>query len=471
MWKRLRPVSPRPTARTDAGSRAVAPAWLTVAVGALAVASLLVGAAAWMTARLAEREFTEIAMQRSEEYLHRLAMTFDGAAAPGVEQHRLLDPLEPSPHEILVARILSPNAVVLKTSVADEIGRRLDVTPPTTASPGVVWRTMSSGAHPGVVRLARPVLNEPRCFSCHDPQASLLGFVSLDVSPEPSHSVLPFWALSGAAGTTALSSLVLVGLVWRRRAGDLDPALPLVASLAVAGHHAGQLLRTGRLAALGELTSRIAHEVKTPLAAIGSAVQVLARGFPEEDPRREISEEILVEVRRLQHMVRGVLDAASLSPYPVVADVRAPLERTLFLVKAMAREQGTTIVEHLGLGLPPLFIDPRQLQQVLLNLAMNGLQALGSSGTVTVSAVSSSTGRWVDITVEDNGPGIAAENQQRIFEPFYTTKRDGTGLGLTIVRQIVEAHGGRITVDSRPGAGTRFTVRLFAAPQVGRDES
>ena len=132
----------------------------------------------------------------------------------------------------------------------------------------------------------------------------------------------------------------------------------------------------------------------------------------------------------------------------------------------MAKDQGTAVVERLGPGLPPLRIDPRQLQQVLLNLAMNALQALGTAGTVTVSAVPDPAGRWVDIAVEDTGPGITAENQRRIFEPFYTTKRDGTGLGLTIVSQIVEAPGGRITVESRPGAATRFTVRLFAAPRV-----
>lgn len=452
--------------------RGAPPAWLTVAVCGLALTSLLLGAAAWTTGRLVERELAELAVQRSEEYLHRLATIFSEAPAPGVEQHRPFDPFEPSPHQVLVARILSPGAVVLKTSVADEIGRRLDMPPAMLPSPGVVWRALSPAGRPGIIRLVRPVLNEPRCFACHERHVTLLGFVSLDVSPGQRHSAVPFWTLSGAAGTTALSSLVLLGLMWRRRPRLLDQALRPAANHAAAGHHDGQLLRTGRLAALGELTSSIAHEVKTPLAGIGSAVQVLARGFPEGDPRREISEEILGEVRRLQHMVRGVLDAASLSPTPVVADVRAPLERTLLLVRAMAREQGTAVVERLAPGLPPLRIDPRQLQQVLLNLAMNGLQALETAGTVTVSAVPGPAADWVDIAVEDTGPGIAAEHQPRIFDPFFTTKRDGTGLGLTIVRQIVEAHGGRITVESRPGAGTRFTVRLFAAPQTaGRLES
>lgn len=450
----------------------MAPGWLAVAVGALAVAGLLVGAATWMTARAVERELTEIAVQRSEEYLHRLAMAFSEVTAPVVKPHRLLDPLQPSPHHVRAARVLSPSAVVLKASVTDEIGRRLDVTPTVTAPPGVVWRAaLSPGAPAGVIRLARPVLNEPRCFSCHDAQAAVLGFVSLDVSPEPAGLAVPFWALSGAAGTTALSSLLLVGLVWRRRPGraSLDPVPGPVVSRAAAGHHDAQLLRTGRLAALGELTSSIAHEVKTPLAGIGAAVQVLARGFPEDDPRREISEDILGEVRRLQQMVRGVLDAASLSRNPVLADVRAPLERTLFLVRAMARDQATTVVEQLAPNLPPLRIDTRQLQQVLLNLAMNALQALKTAGTVTVSAGPGPAGRWVDITVQDTGPGIAVADRQRIFEPFYTTKSDGTGLGLTIVRQIVEAYGGRITVESHPGRGTSFTVRLFASPALPGD--
>ncbi len=471
MWRRSQPGSRRPTDPTETTTRAAPPAWPTLAVGALAGVSLLVGAAAWMSARLVERELAEITVQRSEEYLHRLAMAFGDTVFTGVDRHRLLGAFPSSPHQILVTRVLSPSAVVIKTSATDEIGRRIDVTPAVTGLANGVGR-WSPQARPGVIRLARPVLNEPRCFPCHGPTASVLGFVSLDVSPAPPRAALPFWALSGAAGTTAVTSLLLVGLVWRRRPGrPAGHSVALSVGSEAAREHDGQLLRAGRLAALGELTSSIAHEVKNPLAGIGSAVQVLARGFPEGDPRREISEEILGEVRRLQYMVRGVLDAASLSPDPIVADVRAPLERTLFLVRAMAKDQGTLVVERLAPSLPHLRIDPRQLQQVLLNLAMNGLQALGKGGAVTISAVAGPAGSWVDITVEDTGPGITVENQPRIFEPFYTTKRDGTGLGLTIVRQIVETHGGRITVDSRPGLGTRFTVRLFAAPQVGSDGS
>ena len=239
MSRRSQPGSPRPTAPTEAGSHGSPPAWLTVAVCGLAVASLLVGAAAWMTARLVERELAEVAVQRSEEYLHRLAAIFSEGPAAGAEQHRLREPFEPSPHQILVARILSPGAVVLKTSVADEIGRRLDMPPAMPPSPGVVWRARSPGGQPGVIRLVRPVLNEPRCFSCHERQASLLGFVSLDVSPGQSHSALPFWTLSGAAGTTALSSLVLLGLLWR---WPLEAAarLAVAASAAAVGGYGAQ---------------------------------------------------------------------------------------------------------------------------------------------------------------------------------------------------------------------------------------
>lgn len=477
MWTRSRPGSPAPTAGTETGSHAAPPRWLLVAVGALAVASLGLGVAAWMTARLVERELVEVAVQRSEDHLHRLATVFGELGVPGAKHHRLPDPLQPSPHHVLAARVLSPGAVVLKTSVTDEIGRRLDVAPALTAPAGVVWRAPATATRPGIIRLTRPVSNEPRCFSCHDSQLSVLGFVSLDVAPDHTNAAVPFWALSGAAGTTAtLSSLLLVGLAWRSGTrgrsvrSTTGLGIGIAATSVSAGHHDVQLLRTGRLAALGELMSRIAHEVKTPLTGIGAAVQVLARGFAEDDPRREISEEILAEVRRLQHVVRGVLDAASVSPNLVVADLRAPLERTLFLVRTMARDQGTTLVEELGPELPPIRIDTRQLQQVVLNLAMNALQAVQQAGTVTVSAVPGPAHRWLDITVQDTGPGIHVEDQQRIFEPFYTTKRDGTGLGLTIVRQIVEAHGGRITVESRPAAGTCFTVRLFStAPAPGED--
>jgi two-component system sensor histidine kinase HydH len=144
-------------------------------------------------------------------------------------------------------------------------------------------------------------------------------------------------------------------------------------------------------------------------------------------------------------------------------DVGNLIDHVVSLVSADATGQGIDIQVDVAADMPSFRLDPNQATQALLNLMLNAIMALDTGGTIAIHATACHAGQAVCIQVEDNGPGIAADLQDRIFEPFYTTRQQGTGLGLAMVRKIAEQHAGEIRVDSPPPGkqtGTRFTLLL-----------
>jgi two-component system sensor histidine kinase HydH len=231
-----------------------------------------------------------------------------------------------------------------------------------------------------------------------------------------------------------------------------------------------------RLAVLGQMAAGLAHEVKNPLGAIKGAAQLLS------DPRdhsqlgraeQEFVGIILEEVDRLDRVVGSVLDYARPSKGdPGAVDLNAVVRRTV-TVLASDRADDSEIVTDLSEQLPAVRADAEQLRQVLINLVRNAVQAMGGRGTVTVrTAVRSEppsgiasvpAGEWVEVAVQDAGPGIAPQVLKNLFVPFFTTKDHGTGLGLAISQRMVEEMGGRIQVISHLGDGATFIVLLPAA--------
>lgn len=227
-----------------------------------------------------------------------------------------------------------------------------------------------------------------------------------------------------------------------------------------------QLQVRDRLAVLGQMAAGLAHEVKNPLGAIKGAAQLLEEhaeaSLNESD--REFVSIILEEVDRLDRVVGSVLDYARPAQGTVREfDVRDVLERTGRILAA--EEHESEIVVSAAEGLPPLYADAEQLRQVLINLVRNAIQAMGGRGVVHVGARQVFRGEgetepWIEVSVRDEGPGIAAEVMKNLFVPFVTTKERGTGLGLAISQRIVEELGGRIEVVSRPEVGATFAVLL-----------
>ncbi len=217
-------------------------------------------------------------------------------------------------------------------------------------------------------------------------------------------------------------------------------------------------LRSERLAVIGELSARMAHEIRNPLATIGGFARAIARGTRPD--RIEANARVIVEeVERLEKLLADTLNFTRPTSLDLKPTDLNDLAETVFGLLKGALDRGrVTLEKRLEPDLPSVVADAAQVKQVLLNLAQNACQAMPDGGTLRVSTRRMNGG--VEVVVEDTGTGISPEDLRNIFNPFFTTKTSGTGLGLAISRKIVSDHAGDIAVASQPGVGTTVTVRL-----------
>ena len=226
------------------------------------------------------------------------------------------------------------------------------------------------------------------------------------------------------------------------------------------------LAESQRLALAGEMAASVAHQVGTPLNVMSGYVQMLRAGEPEGSPAARRLETVQQQIARVTAIVQSLLDKTRRPPLELTAVAPgAALERLAELVRPTlvpARIELSVAVEP---GLPCLAADPAQLEQALLHLVTNAIDAMPEGGRLELAARRDR--KDVVLTVADTGAGIPAEDLARVFEPLYTTKPRGrgTGLGLPIVREIVAAHGGTVSLESQPGRGTTALVRVPAAPE------
>jgi PAS domain S-box-containing protein len=226
-----------------------------------------------------------------------------------------------------------------------------------------------------------------------------------------------------------------------------------------------QLLASGRLVAVGELTASMAHEFNNPLGIILGFAQGLLDSMDASDPNTAHVRIIAEEAKRCEKLVQELLEFGRPKSADFIGtDVEAIIERTISLVQPHAAKNKVETTIQLTAPLPQMYADPQQLQQVLLNLSLNAVDAMPNGGTLSIGA-SFDAAEGIVVTVADTGSGIDPEVLPRIFQPFFTSKkRRGLGLGLPICDRIVKAHGGRITVESRPGHGTTFKIYLPLVP-------
>jgi signal transduction histidine kinase len=220
-----------------------------------------------------------------------------------------------------------------------------------------------------------------------------------------------------------------------------------------------ELRRAEHFAALGRLLAGVAHEVRNPLAAIRSTVQLYQRLPPARGPL--ILDPILQSVDRLNALVSRLLffvRSGHEERRPI--DLNAIVQETLSLLHAQANSQGVVFQTELAPDLPQLFGSAQALHQVVLNLATNALQAIPGGGRLLCRTRSLPDPSRIELWVADSGPGIAAEELPHLFEPFHTTRPEGAGLGLALCREIVQQHGGSIALDHLDGWGAVFRVTL-----------
>ena len=211
------------------------------------------------------------------------------------------------------------------------------------------------------------------------------------------------------------------------------------------------------------MASGVAHEINNPIGGIMLFSQLLLRNAPAEGIERDNLERISREAERCQKIVRGLLDfAGQREPKIELLEVNGVVKKAVSLLENQATFQNIEMIENLQQGLPGIYADESQLQQVFVNIIMNAAEAMDGKGTLEIATGRNAEGGNLAISFSDTGPGISEENLEQLFEPFFTTKEVGygTGLGLSISYGIVERHGGTIKAENSPGNGSTFIVIL-----------
>ena len=223
-----------------------------------------------------------------------------------------------------------------------------------------------------------------------------------------------------------------------------------------------QLLQAEKMASIGLLASSLAHELDTPLATISGYCELLAEDIPDErllGRIKIISEQII----KCQKTIRNLLDFSRKSTCEKkLCNIHQLINNTLLLVEHRLKIHKINLRKAFDNNVPPLLVDGNQIQQVILNLVNNAVDALPQGGDIFIETRLNTEAKSIEVVFEDNGIGISSEDQKRAFAPFFTTKEPGkgTGLGLSICNNIISAHNGKITLESRVGNDTRFIISL-----------
>ena len=403
---------------------------------------------------------------------------------------------------LLGVRIFHPHGIVLKSSRPDEVGKPVNDND---------YQLFINNRHEGiftvpgqgeVLKMQKPIYNDEACHICHGHKTRIIGVLDVNYSLVETRKrmveatkLLVFSTIANFLFLAVSISLVMLKFVRkplnliaenmaRVEKGDLsvrmksagkDEVGRLIASFdsmvdkldiakkELEQFHFHQMERADRLASVGEMAAGIAHEIKNPLTGIAAAITIIKEDFEPADPRAEIITEVLEQIKRLDKTVNDLLFFGKpTQPELAYTDLNSVVKKTLMF--ASQHRSGKNIEKKLELeeSIPPVYVDPKQIQQVFLNLILNALQAMQNGGVLIVrTALASTDGKqWARVSIADTGPGIPAQLLPKIFTPFFTTKAQGTGLGLAICYKLVTQHGGDLSVVSEDGVGTVFTVDL-----------
>jgi len=351
-----------------------------------------------------------------------------------------------------------------------------------------------------IFSVLRKIENKKECFGCHKKETKIIGILNIN------YTFNEAWQdIKGLQNIMILSAVVSMGFIafvlymfnnlfiYRRikkfdrmvekiKQGDLevrdtfrikdelgtlgDSFNEMVRSLKVAKQeveeqHKKLLAQSEKLASIGQLASGIAHEIQNPLAGISGALKVIHSEMKEGDSNKGILGMILEQVKRLSKTAGDLLSFARPSvPKKVASNLNEIIEQAIFFIKQQAEVQGIEINKDLDKNPLIASVDPELMKQVFLNIMLNGMQAMKKGGALSISSKIKKEDSKVEISFTDTGAGIKEEDRKKIFNPFFTTKHKGTGLGLYIVKNIIESHNGELRVNSEPDKGTSFTVIL-----------
>jgi len=227
------------------------------------------------------------------------------------------------------------------------------------------------------------------------------------------------------------------------------------------------LRRADRLSSLGLLTAGLAHEIRNPLVAIRTFTQLLPERYDDPEFRNGFQGLALKEVDRICGLINDLLSFARPSkPNVAPENISDVVENIARILETQAKEKNVEITREFDLSLPKVWIDKEQMKQVFMNLILNAIQAMNDGGSIVISTRISARSNaelikeYVQVGIRDTGVGIPEENLEHIFDPFFTSKDEGSGLGLAVSHQIVQEHGGFLTVESTVGKGAVFFVHV-----------
>lgn len=230
-----------------------------------------------------------------------------------------------------------------------------------------------------------------------------------------------------------------------------------------------RMRQADRLATIGRLAANIAHEIRNPLASLSGAIEVLARELPREGTNDRLVQIVLRESDRLNRIITEFLEYARPAPlHPLPVNVGEVLDEVLLLLEHRALPPDLKVVREYD-GAVTALVDPQHFRQAIWNLCTNALEAMPEGGELRIGAgiVTQRATRKLEVWVADTGSGIDSESLPHIFEPFFSTKPEGSGIGLALVHRVIRDHGGDVEVRSEPGVGTTFTLRLPLAESAG----
>ncbi len=291
-----------------------------------------------------------------------------------------------------------------------------------------------------------------------------------------------FGLRGGLLAALVISTLLIPYIVlWVIPAGELSAELTEIMFYFALGALAGALVqrewfqrrrteraharleRAHRLSMMGQMAAGVAHEIKNPLASIKGATEILAEEVKQDSPKQEFVEIVRKEIKRLDGTVRNFLDFARPQPFsPSLEKLEDILASTLKQMEPQIEKASLTLSSTIPEFTQRANVDPQKLRQVFINLLINAIAATPPGGKVSVKLGQAKmhNGKFWAIEFSDTGQGITPENLQKVFEPFFTDKSTGSGLGLAVVQSVVREHGGHVKVTSEPGRGSTFTVFL-----------
>ena len=231
------------------------------------------------------------------------------------------------------------------------------------------------------------------------------------------------------------------------------------------------MMHQEKLASIGRLAAGVAHEINNPMTTILTSAMLAQEDMDPDDPNYEELQIIADETKRCSRIVKSLLDFARHSK-PSIGEYNLNdiVQDSITLTRKQAKFNDVTIEENLSENLPLVYVDKDQIEQAMINLSQNAIEATDPGGKVSFTTRLGSKEGTIEIVVSDTGKGIPKEDVRKIFEPFFTTKESGTGLGMSITLGHIHQHGGIINVESKPGLGTMFTIRLPIKKEDDNDQ-